>query len=145
VRNAGAAIRGEAMRTTFLAGAAMALGLAGCNTATRGTEDTVTITAKPAAARITTSLGQECPRSPCVVKVARKAEFTAYAEARGYRPGSVLVKSQLSDQAAPGVIGNAVLPGGTAGLVIDAASGAMMDHVPNPAHIELVPLGGRGR
>ena len=129
------------MKVTILVGAATALALAGCNTATRGTEDTVTITAKPASARITTSLGHECPRSPCVVKVPRKAEFTAYAEARGYQSGSLLVKTQLSDQAGPGVIGNAVLPGGTAGLVIDAASGAMMDHVPNPAHIELAPLG----
>lgn len=127
-------------------GCAVAAGLsvAGCNTVTRGTEEAVTITAAPANARIWTSLGHSCPRSPCTVTVSRKAEFTAHAAARGYRPGSVLVTSKLTDKAAPGVIGNAILPGGTAGLVLDAANGAMMDHTPNPAHIDLVPLG-RGR
>jgi len=122
------------------------LSLTACNTVTRGTTEEVTISASPASARIRTSLGHSCPRSPCVVKVERKAEFTAYAEARGYRPGSLLVKSTLTDKAAPGVIGNAVLPGGSVGLVLDAANGAMLDHTPNPAHIDLVPLGRtRGR
>jgi hypothetical protein len=75
------------------------------------------------------------------VKISRKEEFTAYAEAKGYRPGSLLVKSELTDKAAPGMIGNAILPGGSVGLVVDAANGAMLDHSPNPAHIDLVPLG----
>ncbi|WP_262265538.1 translation initiation factor 2 [Microvirga yunnanensis] len=122
-------------------GAGAVLSLAACNTVTRGVEETVTITASPSTARIRTSLGQECPRSPCVVKVNRKTEFTAYADARGYRPGSLLVTSVLTDKAAPGVIGNAILPGGSVGLVLDAANGAMLDHKPNPAHIDLVPVG----
>ena len=114
--------------------------LAGCNTVTRGTEETVTITASPASARIWTSLGQECPKSPCAIRVERKTDFTAYAEAKGYARGSVAVSSKLTDQAAPGVVGNAILPGGSVGLVVDAATGAMLDHSPNPAHITLEPL-----
>jgi hypothetical protein len=114
--------------------------LAGCNTVTRGTEETVTITASPASARIWTSLGQECPKSPCAIRVERKIDFTAYAEAKGYARGSVAVSSKLTDQAAPGVVGNAILPGGSVGLVVDAATGAMLDHSPNPAHITLEPL-----
>jgi hypothetical protein len=117
------------------------LSLAACNTVTRGIEETVTISATPTSARIWTSLGHDCPRSPCIVKVSRKAEFTAYAAAKGYRSGSLLVKSELTDKAAPGVIGNAIIPGGSVGLVLDAANGAMLDHTPNPAHIDLVPLG----
>jgi hypothetical protein len=120
---------------------AAAQSLTACNTVTRGVEETVTISATPAWARIWTSLGHDCPRSPCVVKVSRKSELTAYAAARGYRSGSLLVKSTLTDKAAPGVLGNAVLPGGSLGLVLDAANGAMLDHTPNPAHIDLVPLG----
>ena len=54
------------------------------------------------------------------------------------------MKAQLSDKAAPGVIGNAILPGGSVGLVVDVASGANLDHVPNPAHIDLT-RGSRGR
>jgi hypothetical protein len=117
------------------------LSLAACNTVTRGTEEPVTITASPATARIWTSLGHSCPQSPCTVTVNRRTEFTAHASARGYRPGSVLVTSKLTDKAAPGVIGNAILPGGSVGLVLDAANGAMMDHSPNPAHIDLAPAG----
>jgi hypothetical protein len=129
------------MRTRALAcGAGAILSLAACNTVTRGTEETVTISTSPASARIRTSLGDECPRSPCVVKVSRKTEFTVYAEARGYRPGSLQVQTVLTDQAAPGVLGNAILPGGSVGLVLDAANGAMLDHRPNPAHIDLVPV-----
>jgi hypothetical protein len=120
---------------------AAALPLAACNTVTRGVEGAVTISATPASARIWTSLGHECPRSPCIVKVSRKTELTAYAAAKGYRSGSLLVKSTLTDKAAPGVLGNAVLPGGSLGLVLDAANGAMLDHTSNPAHIDLVPLG----
>jgi hypothetical protein len=65
----------------------------------------------------------------------------AYAEATGYRPGSLLVKAVLTEQAAPGILGNAILPGGSVGLVLDAANGAMLDHRPNPAHIDLVAVG----
>jgi hypothetical protein len=132
------------MRRSFLGCLALGLSVTACNTVTRGTEDTVTITSQPASARIWTSLGQECPRSPCIVKVERKTEFNAYAEAQGYQSGSVLVKSVLTDQAAPGVIGNALLPGGSVGLVLDLANGSMMDHRPNPAHIELTPVRRRG-
>ena len=73
------------MQTRLLgcaAGAVLSLGV--CNRVTHGIEETVTITASPASARIRTSLGHECPRSPCIVKVSRKGEFTAYAEAKGY-------------------------------------------------------------
>ncbi|KLK89731.1 hypothetical protein AA309_29910 [Microvirga vignae] len=130
------------MRTRVLECAAGAvLLLTACNTVTRGVEETVTISASPASARIRTSLGHECSRSPCVVKVNRKTEFTAYAEARGYRSGALVVKPVLTDKAAPGVLGNAILPGGSVGLVLDAANGAMLDHKPNPAHIDLVPVG----
>jgi hypothetical protein len=130
------------MRMRVLGCAAGAVfSLAACNTVTRGVEETVTISATPASARIRTSLGHDCPRSPCVLKVSRKTEFTASAEAKGYRSGSVVVKSVLTDQAAPGVLGNAIIPGGSVGLVLDAANGAMLDHKPNPVHLDLVPIG----
>jgi hypothetical protein len=134
-------VTGRIMRRRFVGCLALSLLTTACNTITRGTEETVTVTVTPAFARVWTSLGQECAKSPCIVKVDRKTEFTAYAEAKGYRSGSVLVNSVLTDQAAPGVIGNAILPAGSVGLVLDVASGAMMDHKPNPAHIELMRIG----
>jgi hypothetical protein len=51
------------------------------------------------------------------------------------------VRSVITDQAAPGVLGNVIIPGGPVGLVLDAANGAMLDHKPSPAHIDLVPAG----
>jgi hypothetical protein len=51
------------------------------------------------------------------------------------------VKPVRTDQAVPGVLGNAILPGGSVGLVLDAANGAMLDHKPNPAHIDLMLVG----
>jgi hypothetical protein len=128
------------MRTIILVGFGALLALPACNTVTRGTEEDVTITARPATARIWTTLGHRCVRSPCRIRVSRRAEFTAYAEAKGYHPGSLQVKAILAKDAAPGMIGNAVLPGGSAGLVLDTVNGAMLDHQPNPAHIELVSL-----
>ena len=80
------------MQTRVLGCAAGAvLSLAACNMVTRGVEETVTITASPASARIRTLLGHECPGSPCIVKVSSKAEFMAYSEARGNKSGSLLV------------------------------------------------------
>jgi hypothetical protein len=133
------------MRSGLVSVTTIGLLLGACNTVTRGTEETVTITAKPASARIWTSLGHSCAGSPCEVKVERKTDFTVFAEAKGYQPGFVEVKSKLTDKAAPGVVGNAILPGGSVGLVVDAASGAMLDHEPNPAHIDLVRATQRAR
>src|SRR5215213_5836797 len=86
---------GAAMKTLMLTIAAVGLCLGACNTMTRGTESEVTITASPRGARIWTPLGHHCPGSPCVVKVERKTDFIAYAEAEGYRQWSIEVKAQL--------------------------------------------------
>ena len=127
-------------RVARLAGlAAVALSAAGCGSITRGTTEMVTITANPPEARIRTSLGIECPRSPCIVTVDRNKPFVAYAEAPGYQPGSVQVDTQLVGAGAAGFAGN-VLAGGVIGMGVDAYTGAALDHKPNPAHIELAPI-----
>jgi hypothetical protein len=114
--------------------------LGGCASITRGTTEDVTVQSEPADAKITTSIGQSCPQSPCVVKVARRIPFTAYAEREGYQPGQLYVDTQISSGGAAGMGGN-LLIGGIIGVAIDASSGAMFDHFPNPAVIILQPLG----
>lgn len=118
-----------------------ALSLASCGSITRGTEESVTITSEPADARISTSLGNSCPSSPCTFKAKRRAEFTAYAEKPGYGKGSIDIKTKVSGKGAAGMAGNA-LAGGIIGIGIDSATGAALDHYPNPAHIVLQPVGG---
>ena len=70
-------------------------------------------------------------REPAPASSAR-TDFIAYAEAKAYRQGSIEVKAQLSDKAAPGVSGNAIAAG-SVGLVVDVASGANLDHIISPA------------
>lgn len=116
--------------------------VSGCGSITRGTTENVTITSSPSDASISTSIGKYCPRSPYTIEVNRRTEFTAYAEKDGYKKGSIEIKTKVVGAGAAGFAGN-VLIGGVIGMGVDAATGAALDHYPNPAHIELVPLGKR--
>ena len=116
--------------------------LTGCATTVRGTNEQVTITSSPSSATITTSLGHHCEGSPCIIKVPRKKEFTAYAKKPGYRPGSIFIGTRVQRGGAVGLAGN-VLVGGVIGVGVDAVTGAALDHYPNPAHIKLQPMSRR--
>lgn len=116
-----------------------AMALSGCASVVRGTTEQVVVTSDPADATIRTSLGHSCPQSPCNVEVSRKTAFTAYAEKDGYKPGQIYVGTKLSGEGAAGLAGN-ILIGGVIGVGVDAATGATLDHTPNPAHIMLVPV-----
>jgi hypothetical protein len=116
--------------------------LSGCASVVRGTTDKVVVTSEPADATIRTSLGHSCPSSPCTVEVSRKSELTAHAEKAGYKPGSLYVGTKMSGEGAAGLAGN-ILIGVVSGVGVDAATGATLDHYPNPAHIVLAPEGSR--
>lgn len=113
--------------------------LAGCGSISRGVSENVIISALPTDSEITTSLGHSCATSPCTVKVERRKEFTAYANHKGYKPGSIEIKTKVSNAGAAGFAGN-VLVGGVIGMGVDAATGAALDHYPNPAYIVLQPI-----
>jgi hypothetical protein len=130
---------GDIMKLKMLAASAAVLALVGCGSITRGTTESVTITASPDDAKISTSTGQYCPRSPCTIEVKRKTEFTAFAEKEGYEKGSIEIKTKVGGNGAAGLAGN-VLVGGVIGIGVDAATGAALDHFPNPAHIVLNAL-----
>ncbi|WP_165219551.1 translation initiation factor 2 [Affinirhizobium pseudoryzae] len=128
------------MKISFVFFAVVAcLGLAACGSVSRGVTENVVISALPTDAKITTSLGHSCPQSPCTIKVERRAEFTVFAEKPGYKPGKVDVKTKISDGGAAGFAGN-ILVGGIIGMGVDAATGAALDHYPNPAYVVLDPL-----
>lgn len=115
----------------------LALMTANCATVTRGTTSQVQINTEPSDAQITTSMGHSC-RSPCTLTVDRKAEFTVVARKEGYREASVPVATRVAGSGAAGFAGN-VLIGGIVGMAADAATGATLEHFPNPVAISMEP------
>ena len=127
------------MKKSGIAAVLAALLLSGCGTYLRGTTEDVKINTRPSGAKVTTSLGDSCPRSPCTFKVKRNKAFDAYAAKPGYGRGQVHVGTKISKDGATKTAGNLLLPGGTVGLVVDTVNGAALDHTPNPATIVLKP------
>ena len=122
-----------------LAVIAGALALAGCASVTRGVNEEVVIDYEPAGATVTTSLNNTCTASPCTIQVARKTAFQVTASMPGFQTQVVEVKTRVSGKGAAGMAGNVVI-GGVVGMGVDAATGATLDHVPNPVVIRLQPL-----
>ena len=109
----------------------------GCATVTRGVNDTVTVNATPPDATVTTSLGHQCSQSPCTFTVPRKQSFSVTAKKPGYKDATVQVLTKVAGGGGAGMAGN-VLLGGFIGAGVDAVSGAMLSHSPNPVNISLV-------
>lgn len=112
--------------------------LANCATVTRGTVNQIQIVSEPSDAEARTSIGHNC-RTPCTLTVDRKAEFTVSYAKDGYRETSVPVATRLAGAGAAGLAGN-ILVGGVIGIVADAATGATLEHYPNPVSVTLEPL-----
>lgn len=125
------------MKRLILSAVASAL-LSSCGSITRGTTEPVYLSARPADAKITTSLGHSCV-SPCTITVDRKTSLTAYAERPGYERGVIQIGTKVSGAGATGFAGN-ILLGGVIGMGVDAATGAAKDHYPNPAQFVLQPI-----
>ena len=116
------------------------LGLAGgCATITRGTSEAFVIESEPPGAHVRLSTGETC-RTPCTLKKKRKESFVVHIEKPGYEPVEVQVTNQVAGAGAAGMAGNVIL-GGLIGAAVDAGSGAMLELVPNPVRVKLVPLG----
>jgi hypothetical protein len=117
---------------------AIALTMGGCATVTRGTTDTISVTSEPPGAQATTSLSNACT-TPCTFDVPRMTEFVVTFNAPGYKPQEIPVKTQIATAGAAGFVGNALI-GGVVGMGVDVATGATLEHVPNPVHADLEPL-----
>lgn len=112
--------------------------LGGCATVTRGTTNKVQIVSEPNGASARTSFGHQCT-TPCTLSVSRKDEFSVVVSAPGYEEQRVDVKTQLAGTGAAGFAGNLVA-GGVVGMVVDASTGATLEHSPNPVSVMLRPL-----
>jgi hypothetical protein len=112
--------------------------LGGCATITRGTTDQLQITSDPPDAMARTSLGHSCV-TPCTLTISRKDEFNVVISKPGYQDETVEVKTQVAGAGAAGFAGN-VLLGGVVGMGADVATGATLEHIPNPVSVVLMPL-----
>jgi hypothetical protein len=123
---------------------AMALGatLGSCASVTRGHTNQVHFASEPAGAELRTSMGHSCT-TPCTLQFSRKDEFVASFSKPGYHPALLMVITRLAGEGAAGFAGNLLIGGGV-GMVVDAASGATLEHCPNPVLVTLHPVG-RGR
>jgi hypothetical protein len=126
------------MRISLLALIAGTLSLGACATVTRGTTEQVTFDSEPPAA-MRTSTGLTCPTTPCTLQVDRKSEFVATFSKDGYASQDVMVQTRVAGSGAAGFAGN-VLIGGLVGMGVDAATGATLEHYPNPVTVSLAPL-----
>jgi hypothetical protein len=83
-------------------------------------------------------MGHVCV-TPCTLQFSRKDEFTVLITKPGFHSTEVPVRVQIAGAGAAGFAGNVIL-GGVVGMVVDASTGATLEHVPNPVTATLVPL-----
>ena len=119
-------------------GVLLALLLGSCASITRGMTNQVQLASHPAEAQARTSMGHVCV-TPCTLQFNRKDEFSVIFSKPGYHSAEVPVRTQIAGAGAAGFAGN-VLLGGVIGMGVDAASGATLEHFPNPVAVTLIPL-----
>ena len=127
------------MSKSFVLAIAMAILVSGCASITRGTSEAFVIESEPTGAQASLSNGMSCT-TPCSLKIKRKSEFVVTLTKPGYQTAEANVTNQVAGGGAAGMAGN-VLLGGLLGAAIDAGSGAMLELVPNPLVVTLVPAG----
>ena len=121
--------------------AALVLPCVGCASVTRGTTENISIATTPAGATADIS-GLDIPTvcvTPCVVQAKRNADITVAINKEGYQPQIIALTKEIPGSGAAGFAGN-ILAGGLIGMGVDAATGAAMDHKPNPVIVTLQPM-----
>jgi hypothetical protein len=122
----------------IIAVVALALLAGACASITRGTTEQLQIHSNPPEAQARTSMGFVCV-TPCTMQTNRKDEFTVTISKAGYHTAEIPVISRVGGGGAAGFAGN-ILIGGVVGMAADAATGATLEHYPNPVTVTLVPL-----
>ena len=112
----------------------------GCATITRGSNEAFVIETEPAGAEARLSNRLQCT-TPCSLKVKRRGDFVVTIEKNGYQTVRATVTSSIDNAGSAGMAGN-VLLGGIIGAGVDAGTGAMHSHKPNPLVVKLEPAQG---
>lgn len=143
--------------------AAGAISLSGCASVTRGVDETVAFDSVPTGATMRSVYDIHCgacmvdsPSSPpgendpppvpgpacitpCSISIPRNKVLIATFTKEGFEPEAINIRWKVPPQGAAGFVGNALI-GGVIGVVIDAGTGAALDHSPNPAVAVLRPI-----
>jgi hypothetical protein len=122
----------------ILAMLVLACTLSDCASVTRGWTNQIQFNSSPPEAAVRTSLGHSCT-TPCTLQFNRKDQFTVTFTKPGFHTEQVMVRTQLAGAGAAGVAGNVIL-GGVIGMGVDVASGAALEHCPNPVAVVLRPV-----
>jgi hypothetical protein len=77
--------------------------------------------------------------TPCVVVAKRSADITVTVNKDGYEPQIIPLTKEVPGTGAAGFAGN-ILLGGLVGMGVDTATGAALDHKPNPVIVSLQPI-----
>jgi len=151
----------------FIIVLALAAACGGCASVTRGWDEQIQFDSVPPGAAVRTSIqtqtavantssrgdnpqapqmqaaslpGPACT-TPCVIKVRRNDRFVATFTKPGYRSESIEVNTRIAGAGVAGMAGNVII-GGVVGVAVDAASGATLEHFPNPVVARLRRLAG---
>ncbi|HKO72267.1 MAG TPA: translation initiation factor 2 [Bradyrhizobium sp.] len=120
---------------------ALAATLGGCASITRGTTENISIASTPAGAEATIS-GLDVPTAcvtPCAIVAKRSADISISFAKPGFKTEVVTLTKEVPATGAAGFAGN-VIAGGLIGMGVDAATGAALDHKPNPVIVTMVPI-----
>jgi hypothetical protein len=79
-----------------------------------------------------------------VVQAKRNADITVTVNKEGYESQIIPLTKEIPGTGAAGFAGN-VLLGGLVGMGVDAATGAALDHKPNPVIVTLQPAAPQAR
>ncbi|MEM8792002.1 MAG: translation initiation factor 2 [Pseudomonadota bacterium] len=110
-----------------------ALTTSGCATITRGSSSDVSFISNPPGALVETSLGSSCT-TPCEMKFSRRDTFDATFTLNGEQH-TVFVDTVVAGEGAAATGFGNILAGGVIGVGIDVATGAGLNHSPNPVNV----------
>lgn len=117
--------------------AALVVALGGCATMTRGTTELFSVRSTPPGA-VASSKGWECT-TPCKVTVKRRGDFVVLFRKEGYVDQTVKVYS-VPVSAQSGLRKRVGADAGWVGQAADFATGANLEHRPNPLEVTLEPI-----
>lgn len=109
--------------------------LSSCASITRGSKDLIVIDSTPQAAAVHLSTGQT-GITPASFSVPRRDPVTVTISKPGYQTRTTVLNAQIDGAGGAGMAGNIVF-GGLIGAAVDAGTGAMYSHKPNPLNITL--------